>query len=457
MGKASEPPYKLQNRYRLTRMLGSGLYCAHDDSLDREVVIRFVDSATETGMNTALNHPHIAAIYGAGTEAGWDYVVLEYVEGEPLDIWAARRESSQEDVVYILRQVLSALDYAHQRNVIHGKLGRKKIIVIADHPQPFIKVLDFGGKGQIRDDLYAVGGLAHDLLTNLDGDAQIMQVVEKLRASRYPSAGEAQNDLEGILGTPHQNQSELALSSIESGLTESLNLLVAQATVYQSTLSGNPQAQMVASVLGSLGQQAQQRIREVMERLKRNTLEMLGLQPALEALASQIRQHSGAHITLDLERLQLPESTEAMLFQAAQLALEQAIRTAQITLRLRQTETTIRFEISGTGLELGQAAFSATQRWTATLGGNLERQVLPGGGSGITIVLPMHRQEFTQREAEVLRLLAAGSSNKQIAAALQISVRTVGFHLDNIYSKLGVNSRAEAIVRAMQYGLHKPG
>jgi len=57
------------------------------------------------------------------------------------------------------------------------------------------------------------------------------------------------------------------------------------------------------------------------------------------------------------------------------------------------------------------------------------------------------RPFFSDRENEVVSLLLTGKSNKQIANVLGISTRTVEFHLGNVYSKLQVNSRSEAILR----------
>jgi DNA-binding NarL/FixJ family response regulator len=57
---------------------------------------------------------------------------------------------------------------------------------------------------------------------------------------------------------------------------------------------------------------------------------------------------------------------------------------------------------------------------------------------------------LTPREVEVLRLLAAGRSNPEIAAALFISPRTATTHVSNILAKLGVDSRAEAAARAVR-------
>jgi predicted ATPase/DNA-binding CsgD family transcriptional regulator len=68
---------------------------------------------------------------------------------------------------------------------------------------------------------------------------------------------------------------------------------------------------------------------------------------------------------------------------------------------------------------------------------------------------PAHRGAvpagLTEREAEVLRLLAAGRTNKEIAQALVVSVRTVENHLTHIYGKIGARSRAEAVAFALHH------
>jgi DNA-binding CsgD family transcriptional regulator len=62
--------------------------------------------------------------------------------------------------------------------------------------------------------------------------------------------------------------------------------------------------------------------------------------------------------------------------------------------------------------------------------------------------------ELTGRERKVLALVAAGLSNVEIGAKLFISEKTVRNHLTRIFDKLGVNSRARAIVLARDAGLH---
>ncbi|HEY6772314.1 MAG TPA: LuxR C-terminal-related transcriptional regulator [Solirubrobacterales bacterium] len=61
--------------------------------------------------------------------------------------------------------------------------------------------------------------------------------------------------------------------------------------------------------------------------------------------------------------------------------------------------------------------------------------------------------ELSKRELQVLRLLSGGETNKEIAADLVLSVRTVDRHVSNIYAKLGVSSRAAAVSYAHEHGL----
>ena len=55
---------------------------------------------------------------------------------------------------------------------------------------------------------------------------------------------------------------------------------------------------------------------------------------------------------------------------------------------------------------------------------------------------------LSQRELEVLRLMVGGSSNQEIAEALVLSINTVKRHVSNIFSKLGVKNRVQAVARA---------
>jgi DNA-binding NarL/FixJ family response regulator len=60
---------------------------------------------------------------------------------------------------------------------------------------------------------------------------------------------------------------------------------------------------------------------------------------------------------------------------------------------------------------------------------------------------------LTSREVEVVRLAAAGRSNREIALQLFLSEKTVARHLSNVYAKLGISSRAAATAYAYDHGL----
>jgi DNA-binding NarL/FixJ family response regulator len=65
-------------------------------------------------------------------------------------------------------------------------------------------------------------------------------------------------------------------------------------------------------------------------------------------------------------------------------------------------------------------------------------------------------ESLTQTEIKVMALLGKGKSNKEIAAELKCSVKTIKNHLNSIYNKLGVTNRTEAVIKAIEKGLISP-
>jgi DNA-binding NarL/FixJ family response regulator len=90
-------------------------------------------------------------------------------------------------------------------------------------------------------------------------------------------------------------------------------------------------------------------------------------------------------------------------------------------------------------------------------------RAVAGGGSYLTprvaarvvaqVTAPKRSSMLSARERQVLRLVARGRSNKQIARDLAITERTVKFHMTSIFNKLGADNRAQAIAIAAQRGL----
>ena len=77
--------------------------------------------------------------------------------------------------------------------------------------------------------------------------------------------------------------------------------------------------------------------------------------------------------------------------------------------------------------------------------GNVDRLEAPAS--------PRQTAGLTGREIEVLELVAAGQTNREIAKALVISEKTVARHVSNIFTKLAVTSRAAATSYALRHGL----
>lgn len=83
----------------------------------------------------------------------------------------------------------------------------------------------------------------------------------------------------------------------------------------------------------------------------------------------------------------------------------------------------------------------------------MEAELVGSIGQMDTSLLEMPHEALTAREMEVLQLVAEGLPNKIIATRLNITDHTVKFHVNAIMTKLGVQSRTEAVVRATKLGL----
>lgn len=79
--------------------------------------------------------------------------------------------------------------------------------------------------------------------------------------------------------------------------------------------------------------------------------------------------------------------------------------------------------------------------------------VMATGGSQALMPPMSNPGGLTDREVEVLRLIARGYTNRLVGEELFISSKTVGRHVENIYSKIGVSTRAGATVYAMEHRL----
>jgi serine/threonine-protein kinase len=142
--------------YEISGLIGVGgmgeVYRATDTTLGREVAIktlprelardadRLARFQREAQLLAALNHSHIAAVYGLHEHEGTRFLAMELVDGETLDK-KSRSSLSVEQALRLALQIAEALEAAHEKGVVHRDLKPANIMVTRDGQ---VKVLDFG-------------------------------------------------------------------------------------------------------------------------------------------------------------------------------------------------------------------------------------------------------------------------------------------------------------------------
>lgn len=156
---AGLPGHATVGPYRVVREIGHGgmgtVYLATraDATFERDVAIKVVRGGLpndalqqrfhdERRILATLEHAHIARLLDAGTtDDGLPYLVMEYVDGVPIDTYCTDQAVALPDRLRLFRQVCEAVQYAHQRLVIHRDLKPSNILVTPDGTP---KLLDFG-------------------------------------------------------------------------------------------------------------------------------------------------------------------------------------------------------------------------------------------------------------------------------------------------------------------------
>lgn len=96
----------------------------------------------ECQILASLDHPNIARLLDAGVTAeGLRYIVMEFVDGQPIDRWCDERKLNVSERIELFHHVMAAVQYAHQRLVVHRDLKPSNIYVSSDGS---VKLLDFG-------------------------------------------------------------------------------------------------------------------------------------------------------------------------------------------------------------------------------------------------------------------------------------------------------------------------
>ncbi len=164
MADGSLPEGKSFGHYRIQGQLGAGgmgvVYSAYDTVPERKVAIKVVGDRVladktahdlllhEARAASSLNHPNICTIHEVGDSDGEAYIVMEQVEGQPLNSLLGTSGLPPDSVIRYGIQIADALAHAHDHGVIHRDLKSTNAVVT---PEGWVKVLDFGLAARLKD------------------------------------------------------------------------------------------------------------------------------------------------------------------------------------------------------------------------------------------------------------------------------------------------------------------
>ena len=150
---------KLDGRYLIESLIGVGgmanVYKGRDVRTGNQIAVKvlkeeFLDNEelvrrfkNESKAISILNHPNIVKVYDVSVTDQLQYIVMEYIDGITLKEYLKQRNGALtwKEVVHFATQVLSALDHAHSKGIVHRDVKPQNIMLQADGS---IKMMDFG-------------------------------------------------------------------------------------------------------------------------------------------------------------------------------------------------------------------------------------------------------------------------------------------------------------------------
>lgn len=259
--------------YRLKKLIGRGgmsaVYLASRiDDYEKEVAVKIIppfeknkqsseNFRRERQILARLSHPNIAQILdGGATDSDTPYIVMEYVDGLPLDEFCAAKNLSEKEKIELLKVVCGAVTFAHHNLIVHRDLKPHNILVCDDGAP---KLLDFG-IAKLLDN----GGLYFAENKTFDGNALTLEYAspEQIKGENITVASDVYSlgviFYELLTGErPHDLK--------HKSLGEILKTVENETTISPSEISNSSNSELDAIVLKSLAKSPDERYQSAEE------------------------------------------------------------------------------------------------------------------------------------------------------------------------------------------------
>ena len=364
-------------KYEITGILGRGgmgvVYRAEDKRIGRQVAIKtltegfsgqadMLERFYREAQAGILQHPNIVIVYDLGDEEGVPFIVMEYVNGDPLDkIITSGRPVPLIDKLSVIEQVCAALGYAHQRGVVHRDIKPANVIV---QPDGQAKIVDFGiarvqssnaetGLTRTGNVIGTIHYIAPERLRGqpFDGRSDIFStgvMLYLLLTGALPFSGEDMTVLQKLVNEPHP-----PLGSYISNYPPYLDTILDRALAKDPEQRYASAEEFAADLRAVIDDLKQARVTELFNDAERLTTEQQfgRAREVLQQLIKIDAQHTGAKQLLGIVQQNIARMQRAEQIRQLVAEADEALASSRFPEALASLEQAVKLDPSNTDLQ----------------------------------------------------------------------------------------------------------